>query len=113
SGENNTVDISGHVNITVEGVLIYQDHLANGMVVSGTNNTINIDGGINVAGDSSAHIIDGISIIGDNTVNISGHSTMDIRQVVGAFTLVTVADGGNVIFDKNSVTDISSKVRDT
>ncbi|HBE6258643.1 TPA: autotransporter adhesin BigA [Escherichia coli] len=113
SGKNNTVDISGHVDITVQGELLHQENLVSGIIVSGEKNTVNIDGGINISGDSAAHVIDGVSVIGDNTVNISGHSTMDTRQELGAFTLVSVADGGKVIFDENAVTDISSKARET
>lgn len=84
-----------------------------GVVVSGSNNIINLDGGINISGDSGGHVINGVQVTGNNTVNISGHSVMNTRQVFGAFSLISVADGGNVVFDENAITEIQSSVRNT
>lgn len=82
-------------------------------MVSGSNNIISLDGGINISGDSGGHAIKGVQVTGNNTVNISGHSVMNTRQVLGAFSLISVADGGNVVFDENAITDIQSSVRNT
>ncbi|XBY06957.1 hypothetical protein ABR759_18570 [Escherichia coli] len=77
-----------------------------GVVVSGSNNIISLDGGINISGDSGGHVVKGVQVTGNNTVNISGHSVMNTRQVLGAFSLISVADGGNVVFDENAITEI-------
>ncbi|ENE3528734.1 autotransporter domain-containing protein [Escherichia coli] len=113
AGENNTVDINGQVNISASSVFMDEETDVIGMDISGTNNTINLNGGINISGDSGAHYIEGISVTGDNKVNISGHSTMDSRQIQGGFVLVSVTDGGSVSFDENAVIDINSVARDT
>lgn len=81
-------------------------------MVSGSNNIINLDGGINISGDSGGHFIKGVQVTGNNSVNISGHSVMNTRQVLGTFSLISVADGGNVVFDESAVTDIQSSTRD-
>lgn len=111
-GENNTVDLEGDINITVDSDYGDENSLY-GVVVLGTNNTINLDGGINISGDSGGHTIKGVQVTGNNTVNISGHSVMNTRQILGSFSLISVADGGNVIFDENAITEIQSSVRDS
>lgn len=112
-GENNTVDLQGDVNITVDSDYMGGENSLYGVVVSGSNNIINLDGGINISGDSGGHVINGVQVTGNNTVNISGHSVMNTRQVFGAFSLISVADGGNVVFDENAITEIQSSVRNT
>ncbi len=111
-GENNNIELEGSVNITVDSDYMGPKNDLYGVVVSGSNNTINIDGGINISGDSGAHVIKGAQVTGNNTVNISGHSTMDTRQIEGAFSLVVVSDGGSVVFGESSVADIQSSSRD-
>ncbi|TFR01801.1 autotransporter outer membrane beta-barrel domain-containing protein [Escherichia coli] len=112
-GENNTVDLQGDVNITVDSDYTEDENSLYGVVVSGSNNIISLDGGINISGDSGGHVIKGVQVTGNNTVNISGHSVMNTRQVLGAFSLISVADGGNVVFDENAITEIQSSVRNT
>ncbi len=112
-GENNTVDLEGDINITVDSDYPGDENSLYGVVVLGTNNTINLDGGINISGDSGGHTIKGVQVTGNNTVNISGHSVMNTRQILGSFSLISVADGGNVIFDENAITEIQSSVRDS
>ncbi|HDJ8399956.1 TPA: autotransporter adhesin BigA [Escherichia coli] len=112
-GENNTVDLEGDINITVDSDYLGDENSLYGVVVLGTNNTINLDGGINISGDSGGHTIKGVQVTGNNTVNISGHSVMNTRQILGSFSLISVADGGNVIFDENAITEIQSSVRDS
>ncbi|MEG2566793.1 MAG: hypothetical protein RSA84_11355, partial [Acinetobacter sp.] len=113
TGENNTVNLNGQINISVESGYTGNKSNIAGLAVSGTDNTINLDGGINISGDSGGHLISGVSVTGDNTVNISGHSTMDSRQVNGSFSLVSVKESGKVIFEEDSVTDINTLARDT
>ncbi|EPB6543182.1 autotransporter adhesin BigA [Escherichia coli] len=112
-GENNTIDLQGDVNITVDSDYLEHQNDLYGVMVSGSNNIISLDGGINISGDSGGHAIKGVQVTGNNTVNISGHSVMNTRQVLGAFSLISVADGGNVVFDENAITDIQSSVRNT
>ncbi|WP_139571371.1 autotransporter outer membrane beta-barrel domain-containing protein [Escherichia coli] len=112
-GENNTVDLQGDVNITVDSDFLVSVNDLYGVVVSGSNNIINLDGGINISGDSGGHVIKGVQVTGNNSVNISGHSVMNTRQVLGSFSLISVADGGNVVFDESAITEIQSSVRDT
>lgn len=112
-GDNNTVDLSGNININVGSGYLNDQAVLVGVDVTGENNTINLEGGINITGDSGGHSIKGVSVTGNNVMNISGHSQMNSRQVRGAFTLVSVADGGHAIFDENSVTDFDVRARDT
>ncbi|END1883149.1 autotransporter adhesin BigA [Escherichia albertii] len=112
-GENNTVDLEGDINIIVDSDYLGDENSLYGVVVSGSNNIINLDGGINISGDSGGHAIKGVQVTGNNSVNISGHSVMNTRQVLGAFSLISVADGGNVVFDENAITEIQSSVRNT
>ncbi|MEC4286635.1 autotransporter adhesin BigA [Escherichia coli] len=112
-GENNTVDLQGDINITVDSDFLKPKNELYGVVVSGSNNIINLDGGINITGDSGGHFINGVQVTGNNSVNIGGHSVMNTRQVMGAFSLISVADGGNVVFDENAITEIQSSVRNT
>ncbi|MCV0751157.1 autotransporter adhesin BigA [Escherichia coli] len=111
-GENNTVDLQGDINITVDSDFLEPQNDLYGVMVSGSNNIINLDGGINISGDSGGHFIKGVQVTGNNSVNISGHSVMNTRQVLGTFSLISVADGGNVVFDESAVTDIQSLTRD-
>ena len=111
-GENNTVDLQGDINITVDSDFLEPQNDLYGVMVSGSNNIINLDGGINISGDSGGHFIKGVQVTGNNSVNISGHSVMNTRQVLGTFSLISVADGGNVVFDESAVTDIQSSTRD-
>ncbi|MCZ9117069.1 autotransporter outer membrane beta-barrel domain-containing protein [Escherichia albertii] len=112
-GENNTVDLEGDINIIVDSDYLGDENSLYGVVVSGSNNIINLNGGINISGDSGGHAIKGVQVTGNNSVNISGHSVMNTRQVLGAFSLISVADGGNVVFDENAITEIQSSVRNT
>ncbi|HDS7936149.1 TPA: autotransporter adhesin BigA [Escherichia coli] len=111
-GENNTVDLQGDINITVDSDFLEPQNDLYGVMVSGSNNIINLDGGINISGDSGGHFIKGVQVTGNNSVNISGHSVMNTRQVLGTFSLISVADGGNVVFDESAVTDIQGSTRD-
>lgn len=111
SGENNTIDLEGDVNITVDSDFLGPTNDLYGVVVSGSNNIINLNGGINISGDSGGHTIEGVHVTGNNTVNISGHSVMNSRQVLGSLSLISVVDGGNVVFDESAVTDIQSSIR--
>ncbi|WP_273954246.1 hypothetical protein, partial [Escherichia coli] len=88
-GENNTVDLQGDINITVDSDFLEPQNDLYGVMVSGSNNIINLDGGINISGDSGGHFIKGVQVTGNNSVNISGHSVMNTRQVLGTFSLIS------------------------
>ncbi len=117
TGENNTVNLSGNLNIEAYSPLFGAAHdeqpELDGVVVIGDDNVINLNGGINITGDTGGHVINGINVSGKSTVNISGHSVLDVTAVRSTVSLFYVTGGGQVIIDENSVTDIFSPVRDS
>ena len=116
TGENNTVNLNGNLNIEANSSLFGAAHdeqpELDGVVVIGDDNVINLNGGINITGDTGGHVINGINVSGKSTVNISGHSVLDVTAVRNTAVLFYVTGGGQVILDENSVTDIFSPVRD-
>lgn len=60
-----------------------------GLSVTGDDNDVEIDGGINITHsedplDGTSADITGISVSGNSTVTLNGHSTIDTNTVVGA-----------------------------
>ncbi|WP_038163328.1 hypothetical protein, partial [Trabulsiella guamensis] len=119
SGTGNTVTLDGAVNMTLDST--HENDInaftATGIAVTGNENTININGGVNVSTSSidkkyddarMGHNAYGVTVTGNNTVNVSGQSTVDITGSVGATTgLATLSDGGHLVLNSDSVLDIN------
>ncbi|GHD91693.1 surface-exposed virulence protein BigA [Pseudocitrobacter faecalis] len=116
TGENNIINLNGNLNIEAYSPLFGAAHdeqpELDGVVVTGDDNIINLSGGVNITGDTGGHVINGVYVSGKSTVNISGHSVLDITSVRSTTGLFYVTGGGQVTLDENSVTDIFSPVRD-
>ena len=116
TGENNIINLNGNLNIEAYSPLFGAAHdeqpELDGVVVTGDDNVINLSGGVNITGDTGGHVINGVYVSGKSTVNISGHSVLDITSVRSTTGLFYVTGGGQVTLDENSVTDIFSPVRD-
>ncbi|UHR05164.1 autotransporter domain-containing protein [Escherichia coli] len=112
SGDNNTISLNGSLNIEAYSSFFREQPELDGVVVAGDDNVVNLNGGVNISGDTGGHGINGIYVSGDSVVNISGHSVLDITSIRGATGLIYVTDGGSVVLDENSVTDVFSPVRD-
>ncbi len=111
SGDSNAVDITGNVNIEMCIRDRYLDVV--GLSVTGDDNDVEIDGGINITHsedplDGTSADITGISVSGNSTVTLNGHSTIDTNTVVGGHVvLARVNNGGSLILGDDSVVDVN------
>lgn len=89
-GNGNTVTLNGALNIDDNDLSAtggqYLDVV--GLSVTGDDNDVEIDGGINITHsedplDGTSADITGISVSGNSTVTLNGHSTIDTNTVVG------------------------------
>ncbi|QPK01172.1 autotransporter adhesin BigA [Enterobacter mori] len=114
TGNNNTVSLTGSLDVDmVDHSPTDSERLDSvGIDIQGDGNTVNLSGGINLTlntnGDSDVTSLTGIRINGDSTATLSGHSQLDITDIVGTtLTLAEVEGGGELVLDKNSVVDIT------
>ncbi|MGR2053946.1 autotransporter adhesin BigA [Salmonella enterica] len=106
-GNGNTVTLNGALNIDDNDLSAtggqYLDVV--GLSVTGDDNDVEIDGGINITHsedplDGTSADITGISVSGNSTVTLNGHSTIDTNTVVGGH-------GGSLILGDDSVVDVN------
>ncbi|EPC4856896.1 autotransporter adhesin BigA, partial [Salmonella enterica] len=115
SGNGNTVTLNGALNIDDNDLSAtggqYLDVV--GLSVTGDDNDVEIDGGINITHsedplDGTSADITGISVSGNSTVTLNGHSTIDTNTVVGGHVvLARVNNGGSLILGDDSVVDVN------
>ncbi|KYF17826.1 hypothetical protein AIZ13_25700, partial [Salmonella enterica subsp. enterica serovar Typhimurium] len=76
------------------------------------DNDVEIDVGINITHseyplDGTSAVITGISVSGNSSVTLNGHSTIDTNTVVGGHVvLARVFNGGSLILGDDSVVDV-------
>ncbi|HFE7554496.1 TPA: autotransporter adhesin BigA [Salmonella enterica subsp. enterica serovar Newport] len=115
-GNGNTVTLNGALNIDDNDLSAtggqYLDVV--GLSVTGDDNDVEIDGGINITHsedplDGTSADITGISVSGNSTVTLNGHSTIDTNTVVGGghVVLARVNNGGSLILGDDSVVDVN------
>lgn len=114
-GNGNTVTLNGALNIDDNDLSAtggqYLDVV--GLSVTGDDNDVEIDGGINITHsedpfDGTSADITGISVSGNSTVTLNGHSTIDTNTVVGGHVvLARVNNGGPLILGDDSVVDVN------
>ncbi|ENH4707041.1 autotransporter adhesin BigA [Salmonella enterica] len=114
-GNGNTVTLNGALNIDDNDLSAtggqYLDVV--GLSVTGDDNDVEIDGGINITHsedplDRTSADITGISVSGNSTVTLNGHSTIDTNTVVGGHVvLARVNNGGSLILGDDSVVDVN------
>jgi putative surface-exposed virulence protein len=114
SGENNMVTLDGTLSIALDsqgtgGNTTFEAH---GVTVSGSGNTVELTGGVNVSTSivaaSYSHYASGIQIDGDNTLSVSGSSSVDITGLLGSGTsFAEVYNGGHLVLNADSVLNVS------
>ncbi|MGK0599890.1 autotransporter domain-containing protein [Yokenella regensburgei] len=118
SGENNTVTLDGTLSLVLDS----QDKTAgesvftaDGVTVTGSGNTVALNGGVNVSTtiavpSYNGHFGTGIRIDGDNTLSVSGDSSLDIIGVQGTdTTFAEVSNGGHLVLNEDSVLNVALK----
>ncbi|KAF1369111.1 putative surface-exposed virulence protein [Yokenella regensburgei] len=113
SGENNTVLVDGALSMALDSQGKGDtEFVANGVTVTGSGNTVELKGGVNIfASDTDSkygHEVTGIRIDGDNTLSVSGDSSLDIVGVFGTnVTFAQVNNGGHLVLDEDSVLNVA------
>ncbi|WP_412180388.1 beta strand repeat-containing protein, partial [Trabulsiella odontotermitis] len=114
SGKDNTVTLDGSLSIDLDSQTpAPTDNAAfkaTGINVTGSGNHVDINGGVNISTSivnlAYNHYATGILISGDNTVSVSGESSVNIVGFSGTPTeFAEVSDGGQLIFNNDSVLD--------
>ncbi|HAK5203857.1 TPA: autotransporter adhesin BigA [Salmonella enterica] len=114
-GNGNTVTLNGALNIDDNDLSAASGQYLDvvGLSVTGDDNDVEIDGGINITHsedplDGTSADITGISVSGNSTVTLNGHSTIDTNTVVGGHVvLARVNNGGSLILGDDSVVDVN------
>ncbi|ECF8484716.1 autotransporter adhesin BigA [Salmonella enterica subsp. enterica serovar Newport] len=114
-GNGNTVTLNGALNIDDNDLSATSGQYLDvvGLSVTGDDNDVEIDGGINITHsedplDGTSADITGISVSGNSTVTLNGHSTIDTNTVVGGHVvLARVNNGGSLILGDDSVVDVN------
>ncbi|EDB5185116.1 autotransporter domain-containing protein [Salmonella enterica subsp. enterica serovar Enteritidis] len=114
-GNGNTVTLNGALNIDDNDLSAASGQYLDvvGLSVTGDDNDVEIGGGINITHseyplDGTSAGITGISVSGNSTVTLNGHSTIDTNTVVGGHVvLARVNNGGSLILGDDSVVDVN------
>ncbi|ENF1486233.1 autotransporter adhesin BigA [Salmonella enterica] len=114
-GNGNNVTLNGTLNIDDNDLSATSGQYLNvvGLSVTGDDNDVEIDGGINITHsedplDRTSADITGISVSGNSTVTLNGHSTIDTNTIVGGHVvLARVNNGGSLILGDDSVVDVN------
>ncbi len=114
-GNGNTVTLNGALNIDDNDLSAASGQYLDvvGLSVTGDDNDVEIGGGINITHseyplDGTSADITGISVSGNSTVTLNGHSTIDTNTVVGGHVvLARVNNGGSLILGDDSVVDVN------
>lgn len=114
-GNGNTVILNGALNIDDNDLSATSGQYLDvvGLSVTGDDNDVEIDGGINITHsedprDGTSSDVTGISVSGNSTVTLNGHSTIDTNTLVGGHVvLARVNNGGSLILDDGSVVDVN------
>lgn len=113
SGENNTVLVDGALSMALDSQGKGDtEFVANGVTVTGSGNTVELKGGVNIyASDTDSkygHEVTGIRIDGDNSLSVTGDSSLDIVGVFGTnVTFAQVNNGGHLVLDEDSVLNVA------
>ncbi|HAK2952682.1 TPA: autotransporter adhesin BigA [Salmonella enterica] len=114
-GNGNNVTLNGTLNIDDNDLSATSGQYLDvvGLSVTGDDNDVEIDGGINITHsedplDRTSADITGISVSGNSTVTLNGHSTIDTNTIVGGHVvLARVNNGGSLILGDDSVVDVN------
>ncbi|MDY2499622.1 autotransporter adhesin BigA [Salmonella enterica] len=114
-GNGNNVTLNGALNIDDNDLSATSGQYLDvvGLSVTGDDNDVEIDGGINITHsedprDGTSSDVTGISVSGNSTVTLNGHSTIDTNTLVGGHVvLARVNNGGSLILGDDSVVDVN------
>ncbi|EPI8863883.1 autotransporter adhesin BigA [Salmonella enterica subsp. enterica] len=114
-GNGNNVTLNGALNIDDNDLSATSGQYLDvvGLSVTGDDNDVEIGGGINITHsedprDGTSSDVTGISVSGNSTVTLNGHSTIDTNTLVGGHVvLARVNNGGSLILDDGSVVDVN------
>lgn len=84
-----------------------------GLNISGSGNAVNVAGGINIDFSQNEASIGseaiGINIDGDNTLTLSGKSTVDMTTITGGqATLANVNNGGSLLITDDATIEVNA-----
>lgn len=113
SGENNTVLVDGALSMALDtqatsGEAIFN---AQGVTVTGSGNNVQLNGGVNISTNIAlagyGHNVTGILINGDNTLSVSGESSLNIVGYEGSSsTFASVNNGGHLVLNDDSTLSV-------
>lgn len=114
SGENNTVTLDGTLSMALDsqgttGETVFD---ARGVTVSGSGNTVELNGGVNISTSIASgwysNDVVGILINGDNTLSVSGDSSLNVVGIQGDSTaFAMVKNGGDLVLNADSTLDVT------
>ncbi|WP_425336277.1 autotransporter domain-containing protein [Yokenella regensburgei] len=114
SGENNTVTLDGTLSMALDsqgttGETVFD---ARGVTVSGSGNTVELNGGVNISTSIASgwysNDVVGILINGDNTLSVSGDSSLNVVGIQGDSTaFAMVKNGGHLVLNTDSTLDVA------
>ncbi|WP_425585608.1 autotransporter domain-containing protein [Yokenella regensburgei] len=115
SGENNTVTLDGTLSMALDtqGTAGYKVFKARGVTVSGSGNNVQLNGGVDISTSVVtglySHDVAGILIGGDNTLSVSGDSSVNIVGILGASTtFAQVNNGGHLVLNDDSTLTVEA-----
>jgi putative surface-exposed virulence protein len=115
SGENNTVTLDGALSMALDtqATAGYKVFKARGVTVSGSGNTVQLNGGVNISTSAVtglySHDAVGILIDGDNTLSVSGDSSVNIVGILGTTTaFAQVNNGGHLVLNDDSTLTVEA-----
>ncbi len=108
TGNDNNVTLNGALAINSETSYFTTE----GISVSGSGNNVQVNGGVDLnttqSDVSESHLNTAINVTGDNTVSISGSSSVNMKNAQGTVVmLANVADGGTLRLNADSILDIT------
>lgn len=115
SGENNTVTLDGALSMALDtqAAAGYKVFKARGVTVSGSGNTVQLNGGVDISTSTVtglySHDVVGILIDGDNTLSVSGDSSVNIVGIQGTSTaFAQVNNGGHLVLNDDSTLTVEA-----
>ncbi len=114
NGNQNTVNLDGAMNIHLDSSDVSSGYASvTGLNISGSGNAVNVAGGINIDFSQNEASIGseaiGINIDGDNTLTLSGKSTVDMTTITGGqATLANVNNGGSLLITDDATIEVNA-----
>ncbi|PAO07422.1 hypothetical protein CIW58_22955, partial [Enterobacter cloacae] len=113
TGDNNNVTLDGTLALNMTSSR-ENSFTAQGIAVSGAGNHVQLKNGVAINAtllNGANPLLSAVSITGDNTVSVSGHSTLSANggAAEAPVSLANVGAGGTLVLNTDSVLDINLK----